>query len=190
MDIQLETYNARVVSENEYAFWHCVLNQQDDINRYNWSHAPQEAKQFVDSVLSSYDELWVESNWETGNDPTLFGKKRDQIYLLAHWGTDEFPLRTEGQIVTFYRRHIENEAARDNGIFQGCFFLFEAIFGVGGVLILASNGLNYAGAAFLTAGLLLEVGRRRHKNNGRTNPINVHEKKALAFVQSHQATSA
>ncbi len=190
MDIHFETYNARVVSEDEYIFWHQALNHTSDVSHYNWPRAPQEAKQLVDSAASSYDEMWVESNWETGNDPVLFGKKNDQTYLLARWGTDEFPLRTEEQFVLSYRRKVENEADWVNGIFQGCFFLFEATLGIGGVMILAHNGLGFPGAAFLTIGLLLEIGRRRHKNRGMSRPLNVWEQRALEFVKHRQSACA
>ena len=94
MDLDFETYDSRVVPEDEYIFWNHALNHKSDIAHYNWSRAPEEMKQLVDRVSSSYDELWVESNWETRNDPVLFGKKDGQIYLLARWGTDEVSLRT------------------------------------------------------------------------------------------------
>ncbi len=190
MDPHLETYNARVVSRDEYIFWHQALNHTSDVAHFNWSRAPQEAKQLADRVGSSYDELWVESNWMTGNDPALFGKQSGQIYLLARWGTDVFPLRTEEQFMLSYRRCIENEAAHLNGIFQFWFFVFDALFGVGGLMILMSNGLGYAGMAFLMIGLLAEIGRRLHKNRGLTRPINVWEQRALEFVKRQQPASA
>ena len=185
MESQIQIYNPpRLVSEDEYVFWDQALNRRSDLVHYNWLRATKGAKQLVNPISSSYNETWIESNWMTGNDPALFGKNNDQIYLLARWGTDEAPLRTEEQMMTSYRRRVESEAARDNRIFQGCFFLFEIILTGGGMMILGHNGLVYAGVGFLTIGLLLEIGRRRHKNRGLTRPINVWEQRALAFAQT------
>ncbi|TSC66874.1 MAG: hypothetical protein G01um101466_857, partial [Parcubacteria group bacterium Gr01-1014_66] len=134
----------------------------------------------------SYDKLWVESNWKTGNDPVLFGKKNNQTYLLARWGTDEVPLRTEEQVMISYQRQVENEALRDNGMFQVWFFMFEAICIVGGTAILTQVRSGYVGTAFLLIGLILEIGRRLHKNRGFTCPFNVWEQQALKFVKNQQ----
>ena len=133
MDVQFETYASRTVSEEEYVFWHQALNRRSEVAHYNWSRAPREVKQLADRASSSYDELWVEFNWQTGNDPALFGKKNNQIYILARWGTDEVPLRTEGQLMISYRRRIEAGAARDNGMLQGWWFVSEALSIIGGM---------------------------------------------------------
>ena len=187
MDIQFETYASRVVSEEEYVFWHQALNRRSEVTHYNWSRAPREAKQLADRVASSYDELWVEYDWKTGNDPALFGKKSGQIYLLARWGTDEVPLRTEGQLMTLYRRQVEREAARDNGMLQGWWFVFEALFAIGGISFLTRSDLVYGGAVLLALTLLLEVGRRCHKKRGLNRPINVWEQRALDFLKQRHA---
>lgn len=187
MDVQFETYTSRNVSEEEYVFWHQALNHRSEVAHYNWSRAPREAKQLVDRVSSSYDELWVESNWQTGNDPALFGKKTGQIYLLARWGTDEVPLRTEGQLMTSYRRHSEGQAVRDNGMLQGWWFIFEAILVIGGISFLTRSDLVYGGVVLLALALLLEVERRRHKKRGLDRPINVWEQKALDFIKQRHA---
>ncbi len=189
MDTQFETYDSRIVSKDEYVFWNQALNRQTDVAHYNWSRVPPEAKQLADNMGSSYDGLWVESHWKTGNDPALFGKKNDQIYLLARWGTDEAPLRTEEQFVLSYQRRVERAADHENHTFQCLFFFFEAVLAIGGVAGLTKNGLEYGGTAFLVAALLLEMGRRRHKNRGMTNPLNVWEQQALAFIEGRQAAS-
>ncbi len=186
MDIQFETYTSRSVSEEEYVFWHQALNRRSEVAHYNWSRAPREVKQLVDRSSSSYDELWVEFNWQTGNDPALFGKKNGQIYILARWGTDEVPLRTESQLMISYRRRVEAEATRDNGILQFYWFLFTGLFVAGGISFLTRSDLLYGGVALLALALLLEVGRRRHKKRGLDRPINVWEQKALDFIKRRQ----
>ena len=185
MDIQFETYASRVVSEEEYVFWHQALNHRSEVAHYNWSRAPREAKQLADCAVSSYDELWVEYDWKTGNDPALFGKKSGQIYLLARWGTDEFPLRTEGQLMTSYRRQVEREAARDNSMLQGLLFVLEALSALVGISFLTRN--EYGGVALLSLTLLIEVRRRWHKKRGLNRPINVWKQRALDFLKQRHA---
>ena len=187
MDVQFETYASRTVSEEEYVFWHQALNRRSEVANYNWSRAPREVKQLADRASSSYNELWVEFNWQTGNDPALFGKKNGQTYILARWGTGEVPLRTESQLMISYRRRVEAEAARDNGILQFYWFLFEAIFVVGGLLFLTRSNLVYGGVALLALALLFEVGRRRHVKRGLDRPINVWEQQALDFIKQRHA---
>ena len=191
MDINLETYDSHIVPEDEYIFWNQALNHKSDAAHYNWLRAPHEAKQLADHVSSSYDQLWVESNSETGNDPVLFGKKDGKIYLLARWGTDEVPLRTEEQIMLSYQRKVEGEARRDNRIFRFCFILFEGL----AILVSASafwgaSGSVYAGVIFLMMGISLEVCRRLHKKRCLTRPINVWDEKAWEFVKHRQAIPA
>ena len=188
MDIQFEMYTSRSISEEEYVFWHQALNHRSDVAHYNWSRAPREMKQLADRVSSSYDELWVESSWQTGNDPALFGKKDGQTHLLARWGTDEVPLRSEKQLMTSYRRRIEREAAADNAFLQMVLFIFEGLFVIGGMMWLTRSDLVHGGVVLLTLALLLEIGRRRHRNRDLTRPINVWEQRAIDFIkQRHTA---
>ncbi len=180
MESQIEIFESRVVSEEEYVFWHQALNGRRDTSQYDLLKVPQEVKQLIVRVGRVYDELWVESNWETGNDPALFGKKNGQLYLLARWGTDEAPLRTEKQLMTAYRRKVEREAMNDKNNFNAVFYVFEAILVVaifGGLL---NSKFLVAGISFCAV-LTLEFFRRLHKNKA-VAPYNIWTRKALRFV--------
>lgn len=186
MDPNFETYDSRIVPEDECIFWDQALNHKSDIAHYNWSRVPEEAKQLADHISSSYDQLWIESDWETGNDPVLFGKKNGKIYLLARWGTDEIPLRTEEQIMLSYRRKAEGEARRDYRNFQGLLFGFGILCILGGIAILSHNRLGYSGAGFLTVGGLLWISYYHHHKRDPLRPVNVWDQKAWEFVKHRQ----
>ena len=179
----------RPLSKEERIFWHQALNRYCNVGEVR-SFLPEEVNQLADRVASSYDKLWVEFNWETGSDPTLFGEKNGQAYLLARWGTDTFPLRTEEQLMISYRRHVESEAEYHNGILQVEWLVLNAVFVIGGAMTLFHNGWDMVGMGFLAAGLLLEKGRRWHKNRGLAYPMNIWEQRALKFVKRQQTASA
>ncbi len=184
---QSEIYTSRIITDEEYAFWNVALGFQCDIEHYDWSRAPQEIQELVNLVSSSY-RLWVQSVHKTGSDPALFGIKDGQTYIIARWETNEYPLRTENQIMISQLRRIEDESTRDNMFFQIFFFLFEGMFTLFGILDFQRNDQLYQGVAFVTFALLLEVGRRYHKNRGLNRPCNIWEQKALKFIkEKHHA---
>jgi len=187
----MQTYGQRLVPEEEYVFWHMALNTQVNISEYNWSRASTEARQFAENIAGDYDHVWVEFNWRTGNDPALFGKKHGQTYLLARFGTDDAPLRTEEQIMLSWRRKVEREAEMDNDYFQFWFFAFEAIFAIGAIasFLAIERGVSpIAPVLFALAILPVEFFRRRHKNCGPVAPVNVWEKRALEYVKKQQSS--
>src|SRR3989344_4739736 len=132
----------RPLSKEERIFWHQALNRYCNVGEVR-SFLPEEVNQLADRVASSYDKLWVEFNWETGSDPALFGEKNGQVYLLARWGTDTFPLRT---------------AEHNNGILLAEWFALNAVFVIGGGSVLWNKGWDVVGATFLAAGLLSVIG--------------------------------
>ena len=178
----------RPLSKEERIFWHQALNRCCDVGEVQ-SFLPEEVNQLANRVASSYDKLWVEFNWETGSDPALFGEKNGQVYLLARWGTDTFPLRTEEQIMASYRRQVENEAEHNNGILLAEWFALNAVFVIGGGSVLWNKGWDVVGATFLAAGLLSVIGWLWYKGKGPKFPMNIWERRALAFVKRRQPAS-
>lgn len=132
----------RPLEKEEYVFWHQALNRCCDVGEVR-AFLLEEVNQLADRVASFYDKLWVEFNWETGSDPALFGEKNGQAYLLARWGTSEFPLRTEEQIMVSYRRHVESQAEHDNGILLVEWFVLNAVFVIGGGDVLWNKGCSW-----------------------------------------------